>query len=713
MTTNTNTEVTSSAPAETMTPFVPSKKTIEYVISGLELFDDLPEKRWARICSYKILNGLQLTPYERRSAYEYFAEDCRKIYEDQYGPFDQIEEPDDLEDILEKHIKKLHDPDIQEWIADLYVQQPDIFEDVIQKFGIDRTNLLQKFNEIVPPLDLAVLFLADKKGFRSQDAVFGSAMAEKVRAHIPMEVDEYKEIRRILSLQYYAKQLSEIQIDARHIPDTPTDGGEDEVIEEDAEPSAESAMVYLATKSGATFWMSKDEKPYVTFPNKEHFESYPISSRQARNWLGHLVYRIRKKTPRSSTIQDAITQLEGIARYDGPTHEVFIRLAKHDDKVYLDLCDGEWQVVEIGPDGWRVIPGHKASVKFRRSTGMKALPVPTRGGNFDDLRTVLNLPDDDMWLLVKGWMLMAFYPTGPYAPLVVNGESGSAKSTFCKILKEIIDPNTAPARRPPKSEQDLMIAAYNSWLLVFENLSGLSPRMADAICVLATGGGLSQRTLYTDDEETLLNVMRPVMLNGIGTITTRSDLISRSIFVNLPKIEEVDRKREADVYAKLDEIRSGVLGAILDVVAYGLKEIPNTNLDSLPRMADLAQWVTACEGALGCKPGEFMRVYDANGVEAQIDLIAGDSFLSDLVRLMEKELVYEGTVQELLAKMKLQYVNGRPPSDYPKSPKGVSSKLDRYADPLRIAGISIKRSQRSAKGRKMTIKYDRPDEKEI
>jgi len=602
--------------------FKPPRISTEEALLRLDVIDGLHDLPSASAYIDEIIMGRQLTPFQRRSAYEHLDKYCRDSFETECGSFDLIEVPDDLVVILQNDIEKLGDPDILAWAADLYVHIPDRFDDVIEELDIDRIDLLEKLSSVIPQMELALLFIADRQGFREQDVIFGSAMAGKLRSSQQIIGDDYKKVHKMLSLQHYAKQLAEIQIDIRLIPEEQPDERGDEEDIGDPGLSMASLIVNLAIKSNATFWMSDDETPYITYPKDKHLESYPLNSRQVRHWLGFQIHKTAKKTPKSATFQDAVSQMEGIARYEGPTHKVFTRLAKHADKIYLDLCNDKWEVVEVGPDGWHVIPGYEVPVKFRRAKGMKALPVPTQGGNLNDLRPILNLPDDDTWLLVKCWLAMAFNPRGPYPLLIVYGEPGSAKSTFCKILRHIVDPNVTLARRPPANERDLMIAATNSWLSVYENLSGLSTRMADALCVLATGGGLSQRELYTNQDETLLDVMRPIILNGIDSITTRSDLLDRAIVITLQEIKDEARKTETDVYAELDKILPGILGAILDVIADGLKKLPDTKLDHMPRMADFALWSKACEGALGCQPGEFMRVYEASRSGAQIDLIA-------------------------------------------------------------------------------------------
>ena len=74
-----------------------------------------------------------------------------------------------------------------------------------------------------------------------------------------------------------------------------------------------------------------------------------------------------------------------------------------------------------------------------------------------------------------------------------------------------------------------MIAARNSWVLAFDNVSSVPDWLSDAFCRLSTGGGLATRMLYTDDDEILFDAQRPVLLTGIEEVATRGDLLDRSL----------------------------------------------------------------------------------------------------------------------------------------------------------------------------------------
>src|SRR6185437_11944668 len=152
---------------------------------------------------------------------------------------------------------------------------------------------------------------------------------------------------------------------------------------------------------------------------------------------------------------------------------------------------------------------------FRRSPGMLPLPVPERGGSIELLKPFLNLSNHNHFVLIVAWLLAALRPGGPYPLLAVSGEQGSAKTVLSKVLRALVDPNVAPVRALPRDERELMIAANNSHLLAFDNLSGLPPWLSDALCRIASGGSFPVRRLYTDDEEVVFQAERPVILNGI------------------------------------------------------------------------------------------------------------------------------------------------------------------------------------------------------
>jgi len=60
----------------------------------------------------------------------------------------------------------------------------------------------------------------------------------------------------------------------------------------------------------------------------------------------------------------------------------------------------------------------------------------------------------------------------------------------------------------------------NNWCITLDNLSGMQAWLSDCMCRLATGGGYSSRELYSDHDETLIEVTRQSIVNGIDDVAT-------------------------------------------------------------------------------------------------------------------------------------------------------------------------------------------------
>jgi hypothetical protein len=221
---------------------------------------------------------------------------------------------------------------------------------------------------------------------------------------------------------------------------------------------------------------------------------------------------------------------------------------------------------------------------------MLPLPASEPGGSLDDLRALLNLDDLDQFALIVGFLSAALYPGQPQPALVTNGEQGSGKTTVSRVLKTLLDPSAAPVRCEAKEVRDLMIAARNNHVLALDHLSHLKVWLSDALCRLATGGGFSTRELYSNDGEVIFDARRPTILNGIEDFVTRGDLLERAILLRLPAIPEEKRVPESEFWARFHALHPKALGALLDRVSGGLRELPGVTLARLPRMADFARW---------------------------------------------------------------------------------------------------------------------------
>ena len=445
------------------------------------------------------------------------------------------------------------------------------------------------------------------------------------------------------------------------------------------DPTQADILIELAQT--AELFHTPDGTGFADLDINGHRETWPIRSKGFRRWLAHGYFLKTEGAPSSEALQSALNVIEARAHFDAPERIVHIRVGGLDGRLYLDLVDETWRAVEIDATGWRVIDS--PPVRFRRAAGMQPLPVPVCGGSIETLRSFLNVKTDADFVLVIAWLLAALRDRGPYPVLVLSGEQGSAKSTFAAILRALIDPNTAPLRALPREDRDLFITASNGHVLSFDNVSGLLAWISDTLCRLATGGGFAVRQLYTDMDEVLFDACRPVILNGIEDIVTRPDLADRGLFQTLDPIPEERRRPEAELWAAFNAERPRILGALLDAVVVGLRRLPDTRLEKLPRMADFALWATACETALW-PAGTFWSAYSGNRDEAVEGVIDADPVAAAVRAVMVTRTVWTGTASDLLGALASEAGERVAKSKtWPDSPRVLSGRLRRAATFLR------------------------------
>ena len=474
-------------------------------------------------------------------------------------------------------------------------------------------------------------------------------------------------------------------------------GEEPEASDSKAErPSQAEVLIRLAV--GNQLFHDPLKTAYASIKIGDAESTFPIRSAAFKGWLRRQFYQATGRAPNAQALTDALGVLEARALYDGPTLPVFTRVAESDGRIYLDLGDDTWKAVEIDPDGWRIIS--KPPVKFIRRPGMLPLPEPKPGGSIEALRPFLNLPEgeagDQAWRLLISWLVAALRPTGPYPVLALHGPQGAAKSTTARVLRALIDPNAAPLRAEPREPRDLMITASNAWACAFDNLTRLPDWLSDALCRLSTGGGFSTRMLYSDNDETILDAVRPVILTGINAVAQNQDLVDRQVLIELPAIDNDGRRQEeAVLWERFKDVQPYILGALLDGVSMALRRMPLMHLDRLPRMADFAKWAAAAEAAWGWADGTFMAAYGENRAGQAMASLEADLVASTLLEFMKDREVWEGTPSELLDALTAlvpedkQKIKAGNSYVWPRLPNALTRRLRKAQVFLSQAGIRI------------------------
>jgi hypothetical protein len=473
---------------------------------------------------------------------------------------------------------------------------------------------------------------------------------------------------------------------------------------ENSSPKPSQATKILNFADDFELFHTADKEAFATIETDGHFENHLLRSKGFRAWLSWQFYQSEGQMPGTQAVQDAIAALEGKAIFDAPETEIHIRLASADGKIYLDLCNEKWQIVEISKSGWRIVESKDAPVKFYRTKAMLPLPMPETGGDVGKIRNYLTV-DDSQYILICAFLVACLRPGYPFPIVIFTSEQGTGKSTAARILRRLVDPNKTDFRSAPREERDLVIAASNAWLCSYDNISAVPDWLSDALCRISTGGGFSTRTLYENTEETIFAAKRPILLNGIGEIANKGDLLDRAVLISLKPIPKNKRKTEAEFWREFEKDYASMFSGLLESAVTALQNIEKTELNNYPRMADFAQWAAAAETAFGFDKGSFVKAFEENQNSGNYIALEGSPF-AEMIQKFAADKDYwknnqrfEGNLQNFLDVLEKYTTDEIKKSKlYPKTPRGVRSKLERINPNLRAIGINIELPPRTKNG---------------
>jgi hypothetical protein len=501
--------------------------------------------------------------------------------------------------------------------------------------------------------------------------------------------------------------LSSAPAEVKITPAAPIQTDDDE-----QKSQATRLLEILAQVDGVEFFKDDHDDPYVTVPTVKDADvrvTYPLDSRSFRMWLD----RAYHEGTRGGAISEAarhgvLSILRGRAVFDGELRLVHVRIGHLNGKVYLDLCDDSGRAVEIDAAGWRLVS--PAPVRFIRHRGMLPLPEPATGANIDALWKYVKVADNDR-LRVLAFEVSVFIATHFFV-LALIGPPGSIKTAAGKRLRQIVDPNKADTRMTIGEARDLMISARKSWMQFYDNLKGLTPRESDLLCKLTDGAGHATRELQTNDEETLLDASRPVILTGITEVATAPDLLERTIRIECPRFVG-KRLDETEIEAMFAKDWPAILGALLDAVSTGLRNLDTVaDLDETsgipwPRRKAAARLACAAASAFGAKPADMLAAI-VGGASDDHEIVLETSPIAKYVIALAEE-GFHGPAVELLAKLNGHLgLSGKRPEGWPPDPTRLSGQLREITEALESKHVFAVPPTPKDRPKKWTISKVRP-----
>jgi hypothetical protein len=250
-----------------------------------------------------------------------------------------------------------------------------------------------------------------------------------------------------------AKLVVETEVDVAELKEAVTDAGKAKKGKGKKGKSKSQATLIanLAKEQGAILFHDEFKAAYASFDVNGHREVHKLRSKSFRLWLLRIYYTRLGAVPGREAIGAALALLEAVALFDGGKQPVAVRRAWHDGRLYIDICNDEWQAYEVDGQGWRLISN--PPVYFIRSPSMQALPLAEHGNSKDGLkrlRKLVRVRSHDDFVVLVGFLLDALGGAGPFTVLNLTGEPGSTKTTLLKLMRSLTDPNAGAlaAARP-------------------------------------------------------------------------------------------------------------------------------------------------------------------------------------------------------------------------------------------------------------------------
>ncbi|MCG3138439.1 MAG: hypothetical protein HJJLKODD_02304 [Phycisphaerae bacterium] len=420
---------------------------------------------------------------------------------------------------------------------------------------------------------------------------------------------------------------------------------------------------------------SDADEPFAVAQDGPNIAIMFRGSREAlRATLAREYRRRAGKVPSAAALGDALLALMGEAQELEP-EQLYLRLAMHDETVLIDLADTTGRVIIVKSGQWQIID--QSPVLFRRTALTAIIPEPTTGGSLDDFRLLCNVTEK-AWPLVLGWMVAALLPDIAHPIMLLTGLQGTGKSTFARMIVELLDPSPATLRSQPKDDHDWAVAASGSTIVTIDNISFIPAWWSDALCRAVSGDGWVARKLYTDADIAVLNFRRSIILTSIDPGALRGDLGDRLLLISLEQIMDCNRRSEAELEEAFQRLRPSITGAVYDLLSKVLEVLPTVN-PSLGRMADFCRVLAAVDQVLGT---DALKTY-----HNQRDEIAEDVIESDPVgvALTKMSLPWFGTAGQLLEQLRPDKAG----SEWPKTAQGMSGCVRRLVPAMLCAGVRI------------------------
>jgi hypothetical protein len=287
-----------------------------------------------------------------------------------------------------------------------------------------------------------------------KEEVVISFLANKKTKCIAVELNHVYDKKTLVSSVYqdwiktlttFSTQASKKGLELRHITmlEDALDNNYQKVMEciFSTNDDKEALALDLTKSKIVDLFVDEVKTPYAAIRVSEHIGTMPINGRKFEDWIGSVYYYYMKETRGSNSVlsQEGIGKIQSVLRFEAnnsskPSDEnrfssssllqsikniktLHLRVAASinyeennlkNNAIYYDLCNPQWEIVEVTRVGWDVVQHNEKNILFKRFSIMNSQVYPEKdypADILDKFMKLTNIYDEDNKLLAEVYLV--------------------------------------------------------------------------------------------------------------------------------------------------------------------------------------------------------------------------------------------------------------------------------------------------------------------
>lgn len=388
----------------------------------------------------------------------------------------------------------------------------------------------------------------------------------------------------------------------------------------------------------------------------------------------------------TAQLQTLIEFLEIHPLTDDTVYESACRIYNGKDCLAYELNKDTEECIVITPE--EISISNIPNVYFKHAADFENQVEPSWDVEPKDIFSYIhhhfNLKNEKQEKLLVLYLVTAFFGLQiSHSLLILTGEKGSSKSTTMRKLEKLIDPKRSDLCGIPKGTDGLELRLANTYFVCLDNLSSINRNISDTIARAVTGGSVTKRALYHNTKEVVLNIKAMIAINGVSVVARESDLLDRSLILELNRISAKKIKSEQELWEEFEQDRPKILGCIFRILSEALYDDKPITVKEKIRLADFHIACIKVGRVLGMTDEEVSELLWENQRKINRHSIDEDMVACCVIELMKNKKSYINSMTGLLGDLnEIATQNSIIGSVLPKTPNHLSNRLSKIRSNL-------------------------------